>query len=412
MASCGPGRIERPGTLVGTSDFSELLGRAVERRRMRERREPELRVHVRARRIAVDERDALAELREVDGEVLRDEALADAAASAADGEKPPRSTYAFQVIELDRRRRKAVRHGDAASPAARARPLAPPGATEPSRASRARRSRPKMRAPSSGARNGFGRKSSAPLANASTTSRDEGRSREDQHGKRRRAADRARRLAHEVERARCAGAWRSRTSASNVASVRRALRLLGAVDDARRRGRSPRASRGPLRASSGRRRRGGRARRTGRGSTRGRSTAAPRCRSRRGARRSRQVARRGSARCGSLSGRRGDAPDDAGADRTRRAHVLAARGDEREQAVPVAALERDVRVAGGADAARGGGGRAPARADLEDREHPLAVARPSRPREGRASPARLRARRRTPRCLGIERPRCARWDDV
>ena len=37
--------------------------------------------------VGVDEDDALAELREVDGEVHRDEALADAAAAAADGDE-------------------------------------------------------------------------------------------------------------------------------------------------------------------------------------------------------------------------------------------------------------------------------------------------------------------------------------
>ena len=86
--------------------LEEILRRSVERRRMRERGQPELRVHVRAGGIAVDQRHALAELREIHREVLRDEALADAAPSAAYREKLPRSTYAFEMIELDRRRGK------------------------------------------------------------------------------------------------------------------------------------------------------------------------------------------------------------------------------------------------------------------------------------------------------------------
>ena len=64
---------------------------------------------------------------------------------------------------------------------------------------------------------------------------------------------------------------------------------------------------------------------------------------------------------------------DAEADGTRRAHVLAARSDEREQALPVATLERDVRVTGGADRAGRSGRRSAPRADLEDGEDPLAV---------------------------------------
>ena len=106
---------------------------------MRAGLEPELRVEVCAGGIAIDERDALAELREIDGEVLRDEALADAAATSTNREEPSSSPHALQMIELDRGRRNTVRHR---------RPPPPPlvefglGARELSFASRARRRSP------------------------------------------------------------------------------------------------------------------------------------------------------------------------------------------------------------------------------------------------------------------------------
>ncbi len=59
--------------------------------------------------------------------------------------------------------------------------------------------------------------------------------------------------------------------------------------------------------------------------------------------------------------------------RPRRAHMLAPRGHELKQSIPITALERNVRVAGRANGARGNGGRAPSRAHLEDRQHPLTV---------------------------------------
>ena len=78
-----------------------------------------LRVKVGACRIEIDEDDALAELREVDREVLGDEALADATAPPADGEHSPRALRQIDVRERvgaerrgrERRGREALAHG-------------------------------------------------------------------------------------------------------------------------------------------------------------------------------------------------------------------------------------------------------------------------------------------------------------
>ena len=87
-----------------------------------------------------------------------------------------------------------------------------------------------MRAPSSGARNGLGRKSSAPLANASTTSRDDGRCGEDEHRERRRCESRSRRRLRTKSSGSMPCAWKSRTSASKRDLGDASVRLLGGLD--------------------------------------------------------------------------------------------------------------------------------------------------------------------------------------
>ncbi len=88
----------------------------------------------------LDQHDALAELREVHGEVHRDEALADSAPTSADGDEAPDALHA------------EVARG-VVTPASRCAPVLAHGLV--AAVIRARRSSPKTRAPSSGARNGF-----------------------------------------------------------------------------------------------------------------------------------------------------------------------------------------------------------------------------------------------------------------
>ena len=94
---------------------------------------PKCAVQVGAGTVGVDEHDALAELREVHGEVDRDEALADAPAPAAHGDEAADGLDPEVGRELAR---SCVAQGACG-------------------VMRARRNRPKMRAPSSGARNGL-----------------------------------------------------------------------------------------------------------------------------------------------------------------------------------------------------------------------------------------------------------------
>ena len=71
-----------------------------------------MRVQVRAAGVGVDEDDRLAELREVDRQVDRDEALAHAAAPAADGDEATRALFITLAARwAAARRRGLVRRG-------------------------------------------------------------------------------------------------------------------------------------------------------------------------------------------------------------------------------------------------------------------------------------------------------------
>src|SRR5690606_30096374 len=106
-----PGEHREPWDGRRHEGLRERLARLL--RRLGVRADAELGVDVRPGRIEVDEDDALSELREVNGEVLRDEALADAAATPADREHPSRSPRQLDLRGRDRfrrRRRKAFTH--------------------------------------------------------------------------------------------------------------------------------------------------------------------------------------------------------------------------------------------------------------------------------------------------------------
>ena len=93
-ASCAAGRSHSPGTLVGTSALAQRRDASFAHVGLDARRaQAEVRVQVRAAGVGVDEHDGLAELREVDRQVDRDEALADAAAPAADRDEAARALF-------------------------------------------------------------------------------------------------------------------------------------------------------------------------------------------------------------------------------------------------------------------------------------------------------------------------------
>ena len=94
-ASWAAGSSESPGTLVGTRAFGAPRAPPSSHVRLGARGpQAEVRVQVRPAGVGVDEHDGLAELREVDGEVRRDEALADAPATAADGDEAADALHA------------------------------------------------------------------------------------------------------------------------------------------------------------------------------------------------------------------------------------------------------------------------------------------------------------------------------